>query len=101
MITQSKLTQAARHFSAETVEQLQATVAVLEQHTCELQEHVLAVRMLPIGTIFSRVPRLVRDLSGTLKKKVTLQIVGEETELDKGMLDRLVDPLCARAGGWG
>ena len=82
VITQSKLTQTARYFSAATVEQLQATVAVLERHTRELQEHVLAVRMLPIGNIFSRFPRLVRDLSGTLKKKVTLQIVGEETELD-------------------
>jgi two-component system, chemotaxis family, sensor kinase CheA len=93
VITQSKLTQAARHFSAETVEQLQATVAVLERHTRELQEHVLAVRMLPIGNIFNRFPRLVRDLSATLKKKVTLQIVGDETELDKGMLERLMDPL--------
>lgn len=93
VITQSKLTQAARHFSAETLEQLQATVAVLERHTRELQEHVLAVRMLPIGNIFSRFPRFVRDLSGTLEKKTALQIVGEETELDKGMLERLVDPL--------
>lgn len=93
VITQSKLSQAVRHFSPETVEQLQATVAALERHTRELQEHVLAVRMLPIGNIFNRFPRLVRDLSATLKKKVTLQIVGEETELDKGMLERLVDPL--------
>jgi two-component system, chemotaxis family, sensor kinase CheA len=93
VITQSKLTQAARHFSAETMEQLQATVVVLERHTRELQEHVLAVRMLPIGNMFSRFPRLVRDLSAALKKDVTLHLFGEETELDKGMLERLVDPL--------
>lgn len=93
VIAQSQLTQTARHLSAETLPQLQETVAVLERHTRELQENVLAVRMLPIGSIFSRFPRLVRDLSGALKKKVTLQIVGEETELDKGMLERLVDPL--------
>ncbi|NOT58351.1 MAG: chemotaxis protein CheA [Deltaproteobacteria bacterium] len=93
VITQSKLTQSVRHISAETMEQLQATVAVLERHTRELQEHVLAVRMLPIGNMFSRFPRLVRDLSASLKKEVTLHLGGEETELDKGMLERLVDPL--------
>lgn len=66
--------------------------------TGELQEGVMRIRMVPISQIFSRFPRLVRDLSKSLKKDVNLRIEGEETELDKSVIEDLLDPLihCAR-----
>ena len=66
--------------------------------TGELQEGVMRIRMVPISQIFSRFPRLVRDLSKSLKKTVDLRIEGEETELDKSVIEDLLDPLihCAR-----
>jgi two-component system, chemotaxis family, sensor kinase CheA len=75
------------------VEQLRQGLALLERNTRELQEAVLSVRMLPINFVFSRFPRVVRDLSATLGKQVALRIVGEDTELDKGLIEKLVDPL--------
>ncbi|SIQ01350.1 two-component system, chemotaxis family, sensor kinase CheA [Alkalispirochaeta americana] len=64
----------------------------------ELQEGVMRIRMVPISQIFSRFPRLVRDLSRSLKKKIDLQIEGEDTELDKSVIEDLLDPLihCVR-----
>jgi two-component system chemotaxis sensor kinase CheA len=64
----------------------------------ELHEGVLRIRMVPIAQIFSRFPRLVRDLSKTLNKKINLVIEGEETELDKSVIEDLLDPLihCVR-----
>jgi two-component system chemotaxis sensor kinase CheA len=64
----------------------------------ELHEGVLRIRMVPIAQIFSRFPRLVRDLSKTLNKKIDLVIEGEETELDKSVIEDLLDPLihCVR-----
>ncbi|QJW98240.1 chemotaxis protein CheA [Frigoriglobus tundricola] len=59
----------------------------------ELQERVMAVRMVPIGTITGRFPRLVRELSGTLGKKIRFEIAGEDTELDKQVIERVGDPL--------
>ncbi|THB62640.1 MAG: chemotaxis protein CheA, partial [Spirochaetaceae bacterium] len=66
--------------------------------TSELQEGVMRIRMVPIGQIFSRFPRLVRDLSRTLNKKINLEIEGEDTELDKSVIEDLLDPLihCVR-----
>ncbi len=64
----------------------------------ELQEGVMRIRMVPISQIFSRFPRLVRDLSRSLKKKINLEIEGEDTELDKAVIEDLLDPLihCVR-----
>jgi two-component system, chemotaxis family, sensor kinase CheA len=64
----------------------------------ELQEGVMRIRMVPISQIFSRFPRLVRDLSRSLKKKINLEIEGEDTELDKSVIEDLLDPLihCVR-----
>jgi len=64
----------------------------------ELQEGVMRIRMVPISQIFSRFPRLVRDLSRSLQKKINLVIEGEETELDKSVIEDLLDPLihCVR-----
>ena len=65
----------------------------LERNTRDLQESVMSIRMLPISFVFSRFPRVVRDLSGKLGKKVELKLSGEHTELDKGLIERIADPL--------
>ncbi len=74
------------------------TAQNLGRITSELQEGVMRIRMVPIKQIFSRFPRLVRDLSRSLKRKVTLEIEGEDTELDKSVIEDLLDPLihCVR-----
>ncbi|NOY07346.1 MAG: chemotaxis protein CheA [Spirochaetes bacterium] len=81
-----------------TIGQLRSTSQNLSRITSELQEGVMRIRMVPVSHIFSRFPRLIRDLSGNLKKKVLLQIEGEETELDKSVIEDLLDPLihCVR-----
>ncbi|MDR1400658.1 MAG: chemotaxis protein CheA [Treponema sp.] len=70
-----------------------STAQNLGRITGELQEGVMRIRMVPISQIFSRFPRLVRDLSKTLNKKVSLVIEGEETELDKSVIEDLLDPI--------
>ena len=59
----------------------------------ELQESVMRVRMLPISFVFSRFPRMVRDLAQRLGKQIELKITGEQTELDKTVLEKIGDPL--------
>ncbi len=61
--------------------------------TGELQEGVMRIRMVPISQIFSRFPRLVRDLSKSLNKKINLVVEGEDTELDKSVIEDLLDPI--------
>src|SRR5690606_26795738 len=63
------------------------------RHTRDLQDAVLGIRMLPIGFVFSRFPRLARDVSAMLGKQVELVISGERTELDKAIIERITDPL--------
>jgi len=75
------------------VAKFRSTAQNLGRITGELQEGVMKIRMVPISQIFSRFPRLVRDLSKELNKKVNLVIEGEETELDKGVIEDLLDPL--------
>ncbi|TPG36398.1 chemotaxis protein CheA [Roseomonas nepalensis] len=65
----------------------------LSQHLRELQEGVMAIRTQPVRSVFSRMPRLVRELSGSLGKDVRLVIAGEATEIDKTVVERLADPL--------
>ena len=65
----------------------------LERNTRDLQEAVIGVRMLPVDAVFRRFPRLVRDLSSRLGKQVRLRTVGEGTELDKGLIEKIADPL--------
>lgn len=74
------------------------TIQNLGRITNELQEGVMRIRMVPVAQIFSRFPRLVRDLSRNLKKEIRLQTEGEETELDKSVIEDLLDPLihCVR-----
>lgn len=76
-----------------TINKFRGTSQNLGRITGELQEGVMRIRMVPISQIFSRFPRLVRDLSKSLKKQVRLQIEGEETELDKSVIEDLLDPL--------
>jgi two-component system chemotaxis sensor kinase CheA len=80
------------------VVKFRSTAQNLGRITGELQEGVMRIRMVPISQIFSRFPRLVRDLSKSLSKKINLLIEGEETELDKSVIDDLLDPLihCVR-----
>ena len=81
-----------------TVVKLHSTSQSLARTTGELQEGVMEIRMVPISQIFSRFPRLVRDASKMLNKKIKLVIEGEETELDKSVIEDLLDPLihCVR-----
>ncbi len=81
-----------------TVATFRGTAQNLGRIIGELHEGVLRIRMVPISQIFSRFPRLVRDLSKTLNKKISLVIDGEETELDKSVIEDLLDPLihCVR-----
>ncbi len=93
VITQSMLAEIGNDFSIDKLEKLKAGLDQLLQNSKDLQEHVLNIRMLPMSFAFSRFPRLVRDLCGRLGKEVDLQIHGEHTELDKTVLERIVDPL--------
>jgi two-component system, chemotaxis family, sensor kinase CheA len=93
VITQSMLAQIVSRFSADQLPRLHEAVEAMERHTRDLQERVMAVRMQPIKTVFGRFHRLVRDLAGTLGKHIRLEVTGEETELDKTVIDRIGDPL--------
>ena len=75
------------------IAKFRSTAQNLGRITSELQEGVMRIRMVPISQIFSRFPRLVRDLSKSLNKKVNLVIEGEDTELDKSVIEDLLDPL--------
>lgn len=93
VITQSMLSQLGAKVSGSVAEQLRSGLAQLERNMRELQESVMRVRMLPISFVFSRFPRMVRDLSQRLSKQVELKVTGEQTELDKTVLEKIGDPL--------
>ena len=93
VITQAMLDQFREEFDPSRLSMLQEGLAHLARHTRTLQESVMGIRMLPIGSVFNRFPRLVRDLSQKLGKQVKLEMVGEHTELDKTVLEKIGDPL--------
>ncbi|NVJ49501.1 MAG: chemotaxis protein CheA [Gammaproteobacteria bacterium] len=93
VITQSMLGQMGEDFNIKKLERLREGLIQLEQNTRELQESVMQIRMLPISFIFNRFPRMIRDLSSRLSKKVELEIIGETTELDKTVMEQIGDPL--------
>jgi two-component system chemotaxis sensor kinase CheA len=93
VITQSMLGRFAEKYEPQDIESLRRSLAQLTRNTRELQESVLQIRMLPIGFSFNRFPRLVHDLSRKLGKKVDLKLSGENTELDKTVLEKISDPL--------
>jgi two-component system chemotaxis sensor kinase CheA len=92
-ITQSMLSALGGRFEIEDLPILQERLLQLERNTREIQERVMGIRMLPISTAFSRFPRLVRDLSAKMRKIIQLVISGEETELDKTVIEAIGDPL--------
>ncbi|MFI3137628.1 MAG: chemotaxis protein CheA [Methylococcaceae bacterium] len=93
VITQSMLSLVGEHFELGKLDQLKSGLAQLERHTRELQESVMNIRMLPISFVFSRFPRLTHDLSTKLGKKIELKLVGENTEVDKTVVELISDPL--------
>ena len=93
VITQSMLNRFGEHFEMSMLATLRDKLGLLARNTRELQETVLKIRMLPISFCFNRFPRLVHDLSGILGKKIALKLTGEQTELDKTVLEKITDPL--------
>jgi len=93
VITQSMLNLLGQQLEGNLGEKFQAIAADLERNTREIQEAVMSIRMLPVSFVFNRFPRVVRDLSSKLGKAIDLVIEGGETELDKGLTEKLVDPL--------
>jgi two-component system chemotaxis sensor kinase CheA len=93
VITQSMLARFAQGIDPSELEALRDGLAQLARNTRDLQEGVMQVRMLPVSFVFSRFPRLVRDASAALGKHVELELSGEQTEVDKTVLERIADPL--------
>ncbi len=93
VITQSMLNLIGKSIEGSLGEKFQSVAAELERNTREIQEAVMSIRMLPVSFVFNRFPRVVRDLSAKLGKSIELVIEGGETELDKGLTEKLVDPL--------
>lgn len=93
VITQSMITDLGEKFTMSQLPVLQERIVQLERNTREIQERVMSIRMMPIGSAFHRFPRLVRDLSGKSGKQIQLVMSGEETELDKTLIEAIGDPL--------
>lgn len=93
VINQNILQQIGEHFETNKLDLLQRALGDLARNTRELQESVMRIRMLPINVAFNRFPRLVHDVSQKLSKKIELKMSGEGTELDKTVLEKIVDPL--------
>ncbi|WP_425261385.1 chemotaxis protein CheA [Rubrivivax sp. RP6-9] len=93
VITQAMLAQNSKDVDTALYQQLASGMADLERNTRDLQEAVMSIRMIPMSLVFSRFPRMLRDLAGKLGKKVELVQVGEATELDKGLVEKITDPL--------
>ncbi|MDR7308909.1 chemotaxis protein CheW [Rhodoferax saidenbachensis] len=93
VITQAMLAQNSRALDPAIYQQLLTGLADLDRNTRDLQESVMSIRMIPMSIVFSRFPRMLRDLAGKLGKKVDFVTQGEATELDKGLVEKITDPL--------
>lgn len=93
VITQAMLAQLGAVLDPVQFADLHRGLQQLSRNTRDLQESVMSMRLVPISLVFSRFPRLVRDLAAKLGKEVELRMVGETTELDKGLVEKLADPL--------
>jgi two-component system chemotaxis sensor kinase CheA len=93
VITQAMIEQRTGSFDPILHERLLNSVGQLTRNTRDLQEAVMSIRMMPMDYVFSRFPRMVRDLAGKLGKQVEFITRGAATELDKGLIERIVDPL--------
>jgi two-component system chemotaxis sensor kinase CheA len=93
VITQAMIEQRISTLDPVEYEPLLNSVSQLTRNTRDLQESVMSIRMMPMDFVFSRFPRMVRDLAAKLDKKVEFVTIGATTELDKGLIERIVDPL--------
>jgi two-component system chemotaxis sensor kinase CheA len=93
VITQAMLAQKSRELDNGDNQPLLAGLADLDRNTRDLQEAVMSIRMIPMSVVFNRFPRMLRDLATKLGKKVELVTHGEATELDKGLVEKITDPL--------
>jgi len=93
VITQAMLAQNSKQIDSALYQQLAAGLADLDRNTRDLQESVMSIRMIPMSMVFSRFPRMLRDLAAKLGKKVDFVTHGEATELDKGLVEKITDPL--------
>jgi two-component system chemotaxis sensor kinase CheA len=93
VITQAMLAQKSRELDDSANQPLLAGLADLDRNTRDLQEAVMSIRMIPMSVVFNRFPRMLRDLASKLGKKVELVTQGESTELDKGLVEKITDPL--------
>lgn len=93
VITQAMLAQNSRALDPAIHQQLLSGLADLDRNTRDLQESVMSIRMIPMSIVFSRFPRMLRDLASKLGKKVDFVTQGEATELDKGLVEKITDPL--------
>ncbi|HCK81019.1 MAG TPA: chemotaxis protein CheA [Candidatus Competibacter sp.] len=91
--TQSMLSALGEDFDMGRLDKLHEALDQLDRNTRDLQEHVMRIRMLPVSSVFSRFPRMVHDVSAKLGKQVELRINGEQTELDKTVIEKIGDPL--------
>jgi two-component system chemotaxis sensor kinase CheA len=93
VIAQAMMQQAVAKQAREQDEHLTHSLATLDRNTRDLQQAVMSIRMMPMEFVFSRFPRVVYDVSSKLGKKVNLRTQGQETELDKELIELLIDPL--------
>jgi two-component system chemotaxis sensor kinase CheA len=93
VITQAMLAQTSAEMDMSAHQKLAAGLADLQRHTRDLQESVMSIRMIPVSMIYNRFPRMLRDLAAKLGKKVDVVTLGESTELDKGLVEKITDPL--------
>ncbi|MEZ2573929.1 chemotaxis protein CheA [Buttiauxella ferragutiae] len=93
VITQSMLAQRSNELDPVEHGELITSMGQLQRNARDLQESVMSIRMMPMEYVFSRFPRLVRDLAGKLGKQVELTLQGSSTELDKSLIERIIDPL--------
>ncbi|POP44990.1 chemotaxis protein CheA [Superficieibacter electus] len=93
VITQSMLAQRSNELDPVTHGDLITSMGQLQRNARDLQESVMSIRMMPMEYVFSRFPRLVRDLASKLNKQVELTLMGSSTELDKSLIERIIDPL--------
>ncbi len=93
VITQLMLAQSAAGLDPVLYENLHRSLLQLERNTRDLQQGVMSIRLVPISIVFSRFPRMVRELAAKLGKQVELKTIGDSTELDKGLIEKITDPL--------
>jgi two-component system chemotaxis sensor kinase CheA len=93
VITQAMLAQSASALDPVTCEKLLNGLGQLDRNTRDLQDAVMSIRMMPMSFVFSRFPRVVRDIAAKLGKEIELKTEGETTELDKGVIEKIADPL--------